>query len=82
MEFRKPKEDLLDQILRISGCSYLSDLRIREYRRDVCRSVEKIPAEEFSLEEWQEAAAYLTGEHRHYADPPAARQGIMDNLKA
>lgn len=53
---------LLEILAFRSGCMYLSDLHQPERLPAICRALRHIPPQQFSLWEWQDAAAYITGE--------------------
>lgn len=53
---------LLDLLYMQMGCTYLSDLRDLNapQRKDLVRRVDRIPAKEEDLKDWNDALAYLT----------------------
>ncbi|MGN0720585.1 MAG: hypothetical protein ACI4LZ_01355 [Anaerovoracaceae bacterium] len=55
------KRELLDEIAKIAGLQYLSDVRVERYRPAVCIAIENIAFENYSCAEWIEAAEYITG---------------------
>ncbi|MEA4893177.1 MAG: hypothetical protein VB085_11540 [Peptococcaceae bacterium] len=71
---------LLCRLADQSGCSYLSDLRTEIYRAEVRRQIRDIPANEYPLEEWREAAAYLVGEKNGCGRADKVKQAIIDTL--
>lgn len=54
---------LLDVLAVEMRCTYLSDLRLLSnvQKLELARLVEKIPPEEASLDEWNDALEYLIG---------------------
>ena len=58
------KCSLLDTLAARMGCGYLSDLRfLSEWEMErLGRLIEEIPPEEATLEEWNDALEYLTGD--------------------
>lgn len=59
---KKPeKRELLDEIAKLAGLQYLSDVRVERYRPAVCTVIENIASENYSCAEWVEAAEYITG---------------------
>ena len=59
---KKPeKRELLDEITKLAGLQYLSDVRVERYRPAVCIVIENIASENYSCAEWIEAAKYITG---------------------
>ena len=70
---------LLDYLSVLTGCAYLSDLRNPEnlwYIRHTLRA--KIGPEAFSLKEWNDAVAYLTGEDAKSDTPQQAFSYLQD----
>lgn len=63
---------LLEILAFRSGCTYLSVLRQPGLLPVIQRVLCKIPPEQFSLWEWQDAAAYITGEHRSFENSDQA----------
>ena len=55
------KRELLDEIAKLAGLQYLSDVRVERHRSAVCIAIENIAFENYSCAEWIEAAEYITG---------------------
>lgn len=55
----KENASLLDDICRITGCAYLSDLAEEEMRYAVSEAVKNINPIDYSLPQWQEAVSYI-----------------------
>ncbi len=55
------KTGLLDYLTAQMNYAYLSELRFlsREERNDLIREIDRIPSEDFSLWEWNDALEYL-----------------------
>lgn len=62
------KRELLDDMARMSGCLYLSDLRTKQGQRLLKQTLGRVDHEGYSVEEWQDAVAYVTR-----ARPPMSR---------
>ena len=70
---------LLSRLAEETGCNYLSDLRTASLRHELLQRIRLISAEEYSLKEWRDAAAYLIGEVSG-RDQAAIRAAIIDAL--
>lgn len=68
---------LLDVLAEKCGCDYLSDLRNPALYRVVGCKLEKIPAEQFPVGQWQDAVQYFTGITPRDADPETLRQFLL-----
>lgn len=54
--------DLLEHLAALTGCVYLSDLRmLPPLSPKLCLALATTPAQDFSAKQWQEALSYLTG---------------------
>lgn len=53
---------LLEYLAAACGCMYLSDLRQRQYQAGLGRTLRTAAPEWFPVQEWRDAAEYLTGE--------------------
>ena len=51
---------LLDYLSSATGCSYISDLRLREKGKEILKIVNTIPAQNYSVEEWKDTYQYIT----------------------
>lgn len=63
---------LLEILAFRSGCTYLSDLHQPEFLPAIQRALYRISPGQFSLREWQDAAAYITGEQRSFENTEQA----------
>ena len=54
--------DLLDQLRSLSGCSYISDLHMARYAKEVRSAIKKIDPSGFTLWAWNSAIRYITAE--------------------
>ena len=73
---------ILEHLARLMGCEYLSDLKYLDKRsRTVLAGlVEKLDPEQATVEEWNDALAYLTGQDP-MPDAARARQALIEGLK-
>lgn len=67
---------LLEYLAAACGCMYLSDLHQWHYQTGLGRALRTAAPEWFSTWEWQDAAAYLTGE----TPDPASGSDIRAHL--
>ncbi len=77
---KNAKAGLLDRIAAESGCMYLSDLRncITDGR---CRFVvSEIPASDYSVKVWEDAASYMTGTEEDFKTAEEAKQWLLAHL--
>lgn len=63
---------LLEILANRAGCIYLSDLHQPKLLPAIRRALCNIPPEQFSLWEWQDAVAYITGEQLPFENPEQA----------
>ena len=63
---------LLEILANRAGCMYLSDLHQPKLLPAIRRALCNIPPERFSLWEWQDAVAYITGEQLPFENPEQA----------
>ncbi len=77
------KRGLLDEIAKIAGLQYLSDVRVERYRPAVCIVIENIASENYSCAEWIEAAGYITGKRpADNADTKETVEYILQMMQA
>ena len=57
-----PAAGLLETLAARAGCMYLSDLHQPECLPTIQQALQSITPSQFSLWEWQDAVAYITGE--------------------
>lgn len=77
---RDDRAGLLERIAAESGCMYLSDLRGFIYRERFRIAVSHIPASDYSIEEWQDAACYMVGSKEEFKTAEEAKQRILASL--
>ncbi len=54
--------DLLDQLQSLSGCSYISDLHLARYAKEIRSAIKKMDPSSFPLGAWNSAIRYITAE--------------------
>lgn len=78
---RQPeKTGLLDRIQEWTRCEYLSDIHYINPRL-LDRYLENVPARDYSLNEWNDAVWYITGDHVMFQSCGEARESILRYLK-
>lgn len=60
--------ELLDYLAAKTGCIYLSDLHTPVYQYIVSTVIRHIDVDAFSLDAWNEAVLYITGETKIFDD--------------
>ena len=63
---------LLEILAFRSGCMYLSDLHQPGLLPAIRRALQSVFPQQFSLWEWQDAVAYITGEQLPFESPEQA----------
>ena len=66
--------ELLDYLVELLGCAYLSDLHYRSFPAQQARAVLDIPDGRFPLEQYADAICYLLGEAPLPPDLASAKQ--------
>ena len=74
MEKNSVSLGILDYLSFKAGCMYLSDLRERKTLPFVQNAVARIDPNLFSLEEWNDAVYYITGEDVEF---PTCEQAVQ-----
>ena len=72
---------LLDILAAKSGCMYLSDLAGTGGDPLLPHYLEEMDADAFSLREWEDAVAYLTGQSHSFETPEQAKQYLIGCIK-
>ncbi|MEG0911257.1 MAG: hypothetical protein RSC58_03755 [Ruthenibacterium sp.] len=70
------KKNLLDVLKETVGCDYLSDLHSEIYAERTHLTLQRIAANRFTMQEWQETALYLTG-HKMSGDTAQAVKNAL-----
>jgi len=52
-------KQLLEDLRKLAGCDYLSDLRFSCSRESLLQAIRKLHPEDYSPAQWQYAACYL-----------------------
>ena len=73
-------KSLLEELAGQFGYVYLSDLH-RTGRRELSRCLRDVPAEAYSLREWNDAVEYLTGKKIHASGRSEAKESLLDALE-
>lgn len=55
------RKALLESLSKKAGLTFLSDMHYKAYWPDICDALKKMEAEDYTLEEWEEAAEYILG---------------------
>lgn len=76
-------DELLNEIKQAALCSFLSDLHaddfvLNEYAKE---QIMQIPDSRYTLEQWCEAAAYVTGKPCHADSVQGAKERICQMVK-
>lgn len=61
-------ENLLDRLVKESGVSFLSDLRYGCNQNLICKALNRLSPDEYTLEEWEEAVGYILKQKRRKFD--------------
>lgn len=72
------KGDLLELLYTETGCSFLSDLHCPEWLPRIKEILEKLDADQFSAEQWLEAARYISCQDVNYVKASNIRQFLLD----
>ena len=73
--------NLLERLAEKAGCAYLSDLHAEEWAGRLQIALEEVGPEQAGLEEWNEAARYITGAKRQYPSAEQARDQLLAHVK-
>jgi hypothetical protein len=55
------RKTLLESLSKRAGLTFLSDLHYKPYWPDIYDTLKEMEAEDYTLEEWEEAAEYILG---------------------
>lgn len=74
---KNARSGLLERIAADSGCMYLSDLRNCISKR-CCRFViAEIPADDYTVQVWEDAINYMTGTKEDFKSAEEAKQRLL-----
>lgn len=76
-----PAAGLLETLAARAGCMYLSDLHQPECLPTIQQALQSISPSQFSLWEWQDAVAYITGEQLPFESPEQAANHLAKYQK-
>lgn len=62
------KKGLIEELARLAGCTYVSDLHLSSPHRKVMSASEKIEKGRYSALEWCDAYEYVTGDRLCHAE--------------
>ncbi len=71
---------LLDDLVVLSGCDFISDLRFPPVRTGLRQVLQQIPADRYQAEDWAEALSYLTGDAPADKTPDQLRRLLLEQL--
>ena len=74
-------KSLLEELAGQLGYVYLSDLH-RTGSGELRNCLRDVPAEAYSLREWNDAVQYLTGSTPRVSSPAAAKRFLLEVLEA
>lgn len=77
---QKGSGDLLDNLAARLDCGYLSDLKMPQRREQIANLVSTIPAQDYTLEQWNEALAYLCRQNP-CNDADSAKLALLKNCQ-
>lgn len=67
-------------IMLLSGCMYLSDIKSAKYSFAVSESLEQIRPDNYSLEAWGELGTYMCGSVRSFLSQDEASAYLIEYL--
>lgn len=67
------EQGLLDYLAEKSGCAYLSELREGTKKEKIRKVLMSLHADRYSMEDWQDAAEYLTDAEQKFEDKQSAK---------
>ena len=75
------KAKLLEKLALQVGCAYLSDLHAPQWAAQLLEALRATPAGAAELEEWKEAAQYITGEQKSFDSSQGALEFLVQYLE-
>lgn len=82
MSTAEKNDSLLDTLAHKIDCPYLSDLYNPLFRKKLVQALSAIAPEDFSLNEWTEAAGYILRTHVSYANQAQAKAHLLKRLSS
>ncbi len=77
----KTRTDLLDELTRLAGCDFLSNLPRPERRGEVHRALRTIDPRDYSKKAWIDAAIYICGTSEPFETVEQARDYLLEKTK-
>lgn len=74
------KDYLLSDLAQKCGCTYISDLHCKYYRKVIYNVLVSITYEQYPKYQWYEAAGYILGEVDEVSDNINLKDYILQNL--
>jgi len=71
------KRDLLETIAMMVGCKFISDLLYTQNPQWITSAIKAFDVSDYPLEQWNDAAGYLTGTKVSFDDPYKAKEYLM-----
>ena len=75
------KHCLLDELAGMTGCLYLSDLRLKMKDTRFLRILEQIVPEEYTIEDWNDTVHYLCGRKATFQTKEEALACLIDFVR-
>lgn len=74
------EKGLLESIQQVVGCMYMSDLHLAGNRSMVRYAVTTVAPDRYSVREWNDAVAYITGQSLSFENTTDAAKYLMNCL--
>lgn len=71
------RRHLLETIAMMAGCKLISDLLYTQNPQWITSAVNALDVADYPLEQWNDAAGYLTGTKVSFDDPHKAKEYLM-----
>lgn len=71
---------LLEELVKRTGCLYLSDLRQEKWKMVISLLLPQIAPEAYSLQQWTETIRYLLEERKNFHSADEAKKYLSDHL--
>lgn len=78
MEDVVQKSDLLEFLYTETGCAFLSDLHCPEWLPQIKEIIQRLDENQFTAEQWLEAARYISCQKVEYVRASDIRQFLLD----
>lgn len=77
----RTSKHLIEQIVNDLGCEYISDLHRPIFLIEIQRLIYGYDSQNYSLKEWRDAAAYITGSRCELHDSEEIKQYLISYKK-